>query len=263
MKKYLLIFSAAIVAFASCQGIDDPQKDEDDGRLKAIITFEDPTLDGGLNYWVNKIDNSEYDGSMLYSEDEYTWTDTFTGLSHTAQKANWGTEDKPYWGWDSGAAISNYVTNKKDANYTEQLSIYTSSINGGNGNSSKFAVYTGHDWGDNTLPEFTFEYPTIIMGMFVNNTAYALGYVNSSPIETGEYAEVVINAVKVDGSKVSSKFTLADNKSAVSSWTWWSLESLGEIVSFTFNVTGNIDNGYGFDYPAYFAFDDISVSVRK
>lgn len=266
MKKTLFIIAAAAAILASCTHDPIPE-----GYETRTLDFEDDSFSA-------LIDSPQYFGPLLYSQDEYSWSDGT--ISHTNRKADWG--EYGGWAWDSGAAISNY-TSKTYGDYKIQLSVATEAAKGGHDGSSNFAVWYGHDWGSGELPVFTVKNGCHVQlkEMYVNNTAYGLSNCYDEEgkciIADGQVISVELNATlerdfPMDGGiNVATKtvtFNLVDGPSKIiKEWSKWDLSGANldgfHLVSFYFNVTGNIEDSFGFSYPAYFAFDDLCYEIAN
>lgn len=257
-KSFLLAAAAIAVAASFLASCSKPENKPE--VQKHVLTFEG-------EYFDKLIDSQQYGGPLLYSEDSYKWN--FNFLSHECVKADWsGWGGAIPWGWDSGAAISNYTMDGYGT-YTEQLAVKTSEKNGGHNGSANFGVWYGYLNGYNTLPEFKF--PTDVNAklqeVYITNTAYALGncfdeHDNCIILDDQEvYAEITVTLLS--GATKSSRFYLVKGKDIVTDWTRWDLSSLcadESVVSFNFNVGGNIANEWGFSFPGYFAFDDLAFT---
>ena len=165
--------------------------------------------------------------------------------------------------------------------YETQLAVMTDAAKGGHNGSENFAVWTGHDWGSGGLPDIISDNLHVLglREMYVNNTAYGLSECYNAEgkcvITEGNQVYVEITALflrdmLMDGGKneliKKDRFYLVDGPSKiVKDWTRWDLSDFQvdgfHLISFTFNVDGNIENEYGFSFPAYFAFDDLSYLV--
>lgn len=51
----------------------------------------------------------------------------------------------------------------------------------------------------------------------------------------------------------------AEKDRMITTWTAWDLSSLGEVVEVKFDMTGDVENEYGFAMPTYYAIDDVTV----
>lgn len=263
MKKRLSLVAAVAAILSACTPDPIPTNSE-----TKTIDFEGESFSA-------LIDSPQYYGPLLYSAKDYTWSDGH--ISHTCEKADWGEYG---YGWNSGAAISNY-TSKVYGDNNLQLSVATTAEKGGHNGSSNFAVWYGHDWADAGLPEFSITKGERIKlkEMYVNNTAYGLSNCYDGEgkciIAEGQEIYVELHAnferdLPLDGGQNSAKktvkFSLVNGPaSIVKEWTKWDLSDVSmdgfHLVSFYFNVNGNIENSYGFSYPAYFAFDDLCYEV--
>ncbi|MCQ2145022.1 MAG: DUF4465 domain-containing protein [Bacteroidales bacterium] len=264
MKKTLLTLAAFAAIIVSCTPDEIP------------AVYETKTIDFEGAAFSALIDTPQYFGPLLYSENEYSWSDGI--ISHSNNKADWG--EYGGWAWDSGAAISNY-TSKTYGDYNIQLSVATDAAAGGHDGSSNFAVWFGHDWGTGGLPEFKVKSDERVnlKEMYVNNTAYGLSNCYDDEgnciITDGQEIHVELTAtlerdIPMDGGQnIATKkvsFKLVDGPSKiVKDWALWDLSEVYmdgfHLVSFSFNVDGNIEDSYGFYFPSYFAFDDLSYEV--
>ncbi len=266
MKKSIFAL-ADLAAITACSDIDTEE------GITITTGFEDA---GDSRYWAELIDSPQFGGSLIYSDMEYNWNGN--GFSHSLKKADWG---NGLFGWDSGAAISNYVGNGNE-DYTSQLAVRGSEGKAGNKGSANFAVWFGHDYesgassgsgsgsgsSSGNMAEFVLDREGELVDMYVCNTAYGLSScydeAGNCIIQEDEQVSIVLNAVKKDGTAARREFLLVNGPDCiVDRWTRWDLSGMGNIVSFSFNVTGNITNDYGFAFPAYFAFDDVRIRFKE
>lgn len=241
MKKYFYLLSAMLMmtaTFTSC-GDDDEVITEN----TKVLTFEG-------DKFTALIDNPQYGGALIYSADEYKWTDTGnTELSGECVKADW-TQWGLGYGWSNGVAISNYinadVANHSD--YTEQLTIPAS-----NG-SDNFAVV----WDNDSKLTFADGAAYVVKSMQVINTNQALASINA---KKGEGYKFTVTVTADNGA--SKEIVLAEGTEAVENWTTVDLSSLGKVKSLTFTFDGTDKSTYNgvtsLNTPKYVAIDNIVV----
>lgn len=240
MKKYFYLLSAMLMmtaTFTSC-GDDDDVITEN----TKVLTFEG-------DEFTALIDNPQYGGALIYSADEYKWTDTGnTELSGECLKADW-TQWGMGYGWSNGLAISNYVDNNTaNGDNNHQLAVPVS-----NG-SSNFAIV----FGDNSTLTFADGQSHVIKGMQVINTTYAL-YSSWGGIKAG-LGDGYKFAVTVTADNGATKeIVLAEDNTAIEDWTNVDLSSLGAVKSLTFTFNGTDSGDWGLNTPAYFAIDNVVV----
>ena len=234
MKKFLYLAMALCVGFAmtSC--------DDDDDVKTAILSFEG-------DEWTALIDNAQYGGTLIYSADEYKWTDSKTGLSSECTKDDWTMWGYGY-GWKNGIAISNYIDSdiENHADYHYQLSVPKS-----NG-SKNFAVV----WDNESKLTFADGKARVIKSMQVMNTTYAMGYLKNNMAEGYKFVVKATGMMK-ETETGSIDIVLAENTTAIENWKRIDLSKLGAVtsVAFTFEST---ESGT----PKYFAFDDVVVEME-
>lgn len=244
MKKFMslaAIAAATLLSFTACE------KDEDDKT--ATVDFEG-------EYWTALIDNPQSYGPLIYSKDEYKWTDAATTLSSECTKADW-TQWGLGYGWNNGIAISNYICNDSVASFDKQLSVPVS-----NG-SKNFAVV----WDDFSELAFSDGKNHVVKSMKVSPTTYSLRNVQKSCGE-GYYFRVVITGVPMVESKVDVKdnaksiaVDLAKGTNYMKDWETIDLSSLGAVNTLTFTFEGSDGNDWGLLTPKYVAIDDIVVEL--
>lgn len=242
MKKYLLMAAALFMGaamFTSCEK-DDDEKDE----KYATVTFEG-------EYFDKLIDNPQYGGALIYSGDEYSWTDEKTTLSSSCEKEDW-TMWNAGWGWKSGFAISNYVDNDPEAGYMKQLSVPVS-----NG-SKNFAVA----WDNGSALAFADGKAHLVKSMDVCLTTYTLNNIKKN-LGEGYYFRAVAEAIDANDQKQMLELVLASDNEAIDEWTTIDLAEFGPIKSVTFTFDGSDMSGYGggLATPKYFAIDNIVVKL--
>lgn len=112
MIKFMAFLMFGGLVLASCS--------EDNEDETITVNFEG-------DYYNALIDDAQYGGKLIYSGDEYKWTDKATSLSSEVVKADWSAWGMGY-GWDHGIAISNYI-NPQAESYKEQLAVSKASGN--------------------------------------------------------------------------------------------------------------------------------------
>lgn len=225
--------------FTSCQ--KDDEKNE-----PVVPEFKTYTVTFEGEYFSNLIDSVQYGGPLIYSADEYKWTDPKTTLSSTCEKADW-TQWGMGYGWNNGIAISNYV-DATASSFDKQLSVPVS-----NG-SQNFAVV----WDNNSVIAFADSTARVIKSMDVCLTTYTLRNIQQSWGEGYEF-KVVATATLADGSTKTTDIPLASGNNAIDSWKKVSLEQLGAVKSISFSFDGTDQGNYGLATPKYFAFDNVVV----
>ena len=252
---------------------------------------ETATVDFEGAYWSALIDNPQYGGTLIYgtSYDEttwtwsgaegYTWTDANTTLGFDGFPDAWGSRCFS----SGGEVISNYVVaDYTGASSSRQLEVPVAPRGGSN-----FVVHFGSDDPTQTskvdaapvYPRIRFadNSERIIKSIDVCLTNYVLNScVNGDgffgPI-TGSTA-LSIKAVGFDAKGVATKTStvvIIDGNDAEAykagtkkvAWRTWDLSALGAVNGIIFCVLGTEDcyGDYGFNAPAYFAYDNIVVET--
>lgn len=242
MKKYLLMAAALFMGaamFTSCSDDDDEPKEK-----VAVVNFEG-------EYFDQLIDDPQYGGALIYSADEYTWTDAKTTLSSSCEKEDW-TQWGMGYGWHNGIAISNYVDADETAGYQKQLSVPV-----GNG-SNNFAVV----WDNESAIAFADGSAHVLKSMDVCLTTYTYNNVKKNLGEGYEF-KAVATGTKADGTTSTLDIILAHGDKAVTNWTKVDLSALGAVTSVSFTFDGSDKSGYqgGLATPKYFAIDNIVVKL--
>lgn len=278
MKKAFRILSVAAIAalvFASCEK----------GPKTITIDFEG-------SYWDALIDNTQYGGTLLYGTtyDEanyawygaegYTWTDANTTLTFDGFPA---TNCRCYW--NGGEAISNYV----NASYTgaggdRQLEVPVAPKSGKN-----FVVHFGssdptHLSKFSTAPaysriRFTDNSEHVIKSIDICLTNYVLnscingdGYFG--PLSGDSYLSVKAVGYNAEGqaTKVATVKLITGNDAEAYKagskkvmWKTWDLSEMGAVNGIIFCISGSDDcyGEWGFNAPAYFAYDNIVVEMPE
>lgn len=259
------------------------------------LTFEDNDYVGGTanylgnttNYWSSLIDSPQYGGNLLYGENHgdtahvytsvnYQWYDKGNTFLRSELPTNWGTT--MYWG--GGHAISNYWDGNLDnGNYENQLAVYVPGTadngRGGHGHngSNNFCVHYGyHDnsgYSAENLPAWRFGdgNPRYIESMWINNTTYAVncmlnGNGLTDPLDPDSYLNIKAYGYNGNTLVYTKVFHLVDdNGNAITQWTEWNWrEGNRPVTRVEFNMESDVENDYGLSLPAYFAYDDVTVS---
>ena len=239
---------------------------------------ETATVDFEGAYWNALIDNPQYDETTwTWSGAEgYTWTDANTTLGFDGFPDAWGSRCFS----SGGEVISNYVVaDFTGASGSRQLEVPVAPRGGSN-----FVVHYGSTDPTSTKVDaapaysrirFADNSERIIKSIDVCLTNYVLnscingdGYFG--PI-TGSTA-LSIKAVGFDAKGVATKAStvvIIDGNDAEAykagtkkvAWRTWDLSALGAVNGVIFCVLGTEDcyGDYGFNAPAYFAYDNIVV----
>ncbi|MFI3299284.1 MAG: PL29 family lyase N-terminal domain-containing protein [Rikenellaceae bacterium] len=246
-----------------------------------VLTFEDEDYKGTGNYlgysnWSSLIDDPQYMGVLLYGESgwgasvAYEWNDENNTFLHSKVIESYGY----YAFWNGGHAISNYTLEDITlSGYGTQLSVpcvdAATSMGGYNG-SNNFCVHYGYI----DDQSWSTEYPAIsfsdgeartVLSMQVISTSMLAKYVvncngENEGISSDQYVNIV--AMGYNGNTATGEviFEIANGEDGfIAEWTQWDLSSLGDVTRIEFNMTGNVTGEYGFDAPAYFAYDNVTV----
>lgn len=227
MKRFLIIVSASLLGFAV-------------QAQEAVVDFEAAS-------WDALIDNPQYNGPLIYSANEYKWTDEATSLSSECVKADWSRWGMGY-GWDKGIAISNYV-DATATSFDKQLSVPVS-----NG-SRNFAVL----WENGSELTFADGKAHAIKCMDVINTSLTLYNIKK---ECGDGYYFKVKAIGHNGlSRKTVEIKLAEGENYIDAWTTIDLSALGQVKRVEFQFDGTNKNSAGLLTPKYFAFDNVKVEV--
>ena len=276
--KFLAVAALAAAFVCSC----DKEKQE-----KFI------TIDFEGSYWDALIDNPQYGGPLLYGNydaetwtwsgaEGYTWSDATTTLAFPGFPESWDSISYS----SGGEAISNYVdANYQDKGYMNQLEVPVAPKSGKN-----FVVHYGS--ADPTVQSkgivaITPQYPQIkfsdnqartiksidicLTNYLINSCLNGDGMFGPLSGDTAIYAKAV-GFDAAGNATLASTAKLIDaadaeayrNGSKKFSWMTWDLSPLGGVCGIIFAVTGTADcyGDYGFNAPAYFAFDNVVVSAQ-
>lgn len=250
------------------------------------------TLDFEGSSWDALIDNPQYGGALIYGTtyDEttwtwsgaegYSWSDGTSMLEFPGFPDNWGSRCFT----SGGEVISNYV----DANYTgkgymNQLEVPVAPKSGKN-----FVVHYGSNDPTATSKGFSTAplYPMIrfsdnqarmiksidicLTNYMINSCVNGDGMFGPISGETALYAKA-IGFDATGKATLSSTVKLIDGADASAykdgskkfAWKTWNLSDLGSVCGIIFAVTGTSDcyGEYGFNAPAYFAYDNVVVEM--
>ena len=287
MKHFHMILSLSAAAMCMptnnySQNAENATADTDD---LLILTFEDADFKGDLkkipylpdgvtasSYWTSLIDDKQYNGSQLYSEDDvpYIWYDQ----NNTDLSGGINEMYETYQFWNGGSAISNYVmATYIGASFTTQLSAYNpTGGKGGYNNSDNFLVCFGYQdesgFGMGGPAELTFRTadgePAYT---YINLSAYGL---NSALVGDGfnpvagpeDWVDITAEPLDANGNSLGTKARIrlidgADN--VTTQWKKWDLSGLGKCRKIRFNVESSMQGDYGLSFPAYFLLDNFAV----
>lgn len=273
MKKTFKIFSAAVAAsilLASCTK---------DSEKTVTVDFEDAAF-------AALIDSPQYGGSLLYGEMNpetyaynvnYTWVDAQSQLGFDGFPSSWGSVCFS----SGGEVISNYVVaDYAGAGYLRQLEVPAAPASGKN-----FAVHYGY--ADPTaegaaFPALIFKdkHAHMVMSFDVCPTSYLLNSaVNGDgffgPLGSSSKISVKVYGLDMNGKATGTPFEfdllfgseVESIKSGAKSIAWETvpLYVLGNVYGLAFQVCGTSDcyGDYGFNAPAYFAYDNIVIKVDE
>jgi len=279
MKKSLKILTVALavsMALAACS--------------KAPKTV---TLDFEGSYWDALVDSPQYGGPLTYGTyDEatwtwsgaegYSWSDGNTMLEFPGFVTSYGSTCFA----SGGEVISNYVSSEVEGKgYLNQLEVPVAPKSGKN-----FVVHYGS--ADPTVvdkivksAEYVYNYSMIRFSdgkartiksidvcptnYLLNSCIYGDGFFGPISGETAISVKVV--GMDASGSAKTTSFKLIDGADAEAykagtkkyEWVKWDLSVLGDVTAVVFAVYGTSDcyGDYGFNAPAYFAYDNVVVTA--
>lgn len=227
MIKFMAFLMFGGLVLASCSEVMEENT--------VTVTFEG-------EYFNKLIDDQQYGGQLIYSGDEYKWTDAATTLSSEVVKADWSQWGMGY-GWDHGIAISNYV-NPDAASYQEQLSVAKA-----NGN---FAVV----YDNNSTLTFADGKDHNISSIDLSPVAYAYNSMKKACGDGYEF-DVIMTFEKADGTKAEKIVALAKNNEVQDGFKTVALNVTAKSIVFTFDGTDK--SSYGLNTPKYVAIDNIVI----
>lgn len=234
MIKFMAFLMFGGLVLASCS-----EDDEEPAEKTVTVDFEG-------SYYDALIDNPQYNGPLIYSADEYKWTDEATSLTSYCEKDDWTAWGYGY-GWGNGCAISNYVDATASTN-EKQLSVPAS-------NGSKNFVVV---WEEGTSMSFADGKAHEIKSMQVINTSYALANIKKA---CGEGYYFCVTAVGYNGEDKTGQevIMLASGTTVMDTWTVVPMTNLGEVTRVVFYFEGSDQGKYGLATPKYFAFDNVVI----
>lgn len=271
----------AALAFTACSDDDNDNTGKkptmpggDDDVL--VLTFEDDDFKGGAaDYWTAHIDETEYNGPLLYGEEaaDYWFCDEGnTGLTYD------GFIDSGYGAafWSGGYAISNYWNETYEGiGYDRQLTVSTTKNPGpGADGSDNFMVV--NSW-RSTLEDansgYTATNPLYIEDaefepqyVYATNTSYVLdalhnGSGTATPATEASWFRLYAEGVKADGGKVYTYTDLCKGTDIEQEWVKFDLTPLGKIKELYFFLMGSDDlcGSFGLNTPGYAAVDNLAI----
>lgn len=228
------------VALVSCDNENEFDINEDGKEDKTVV------VDFEGSYYTMLVDEQQYNGPLIYSGDEYKWTDEKTSLTGELVKADWSQWGMGY-GWDHGFAISNYV-DKEASSYDAQLAVPVS-----NG-SQNFAVC----FDNGSEIHFADGEAHKVLSMQYCPNSYLM---NNELRNAGDGYEfkAIITMKHADESTTVRTVYLAKDKSVQQGWETIDLGDVEPWVSATFSFDGSDKGDWGLNTPKYIAIDNIVV----
>lgn len=250
------------------------------------------TLDFEGSAWDALIDNPQYGGPKIYGTlvdpdnyiwegaENYSWSDGNTMLEFPGFPDSWGSRTFSC----GGEVISNYV----DSDYNKKGSMNQLEVPVAPKSGKNFVVHFGSEdptakpKSSSTAPvypqiRFSDNQPRVIRSIDVCLTNYVInsclngdGYFGPISGETALYVKAVGFDAKGAATRAATATLIkgADVEAYKSGskkfeWVKWDLSELGEVCGIIFAVTGTSDcyGDFGFNAPAYFAYDNIVVEM--
>lgn len=276
MKKTIYFLASAVMALASVTACNKEYK-------KVTLGFEGA-------YWDALVDDPQYGGNLIYGTyneslwtwsgaEGYTWTDNATMLEFPGFPDVWGSRCYS----SGGEAISNYVSAEiKGKDYLKQLEVPVAPKQGKN-----FVVHYGEANPStraekSTAPAYSMIrfadlLPRTVKSIDICNTNYFLNaciYGNDmfGPVSGSTVLYAKAYGLDAAGNVVGiTDIQLIDAEDVKQyqegkkkyEWTKWDLSVLGSVSAIVFSVYGTADcyGDYGFNAPAYFAYDNVVVEM--
>jgi hypothetical protein len=249
-----------------------------------VITFESaqgylagPTEEGENCYEGYDSSSPNYDPNYPRY---YYYYDTATGLYMGLNPDAY--DPTQYNMWGGGICISRW-NNMATAGWTNQCSVYYDDGNGGYDGSETFAFHYGYKdesgYGVDARSYISFRDTSkrcTFNSFYVTNNTYAvlsMEYGDSfatRPLDEAhqDWFRLVIDGLDGNGVVTASDTVyLADFRTSsgapgiIKDWTYVDLSPLGSVNALRFDMQGSLDNGYGLATPAYFCFDDLTVTL--
>lgn len=198
------------------------------------------TIDFEGEYWNKLIDKEQYGGKLIYSADEYKWTDAASTLSSEVVKEDWGEYGI---GWKHGFAISNYV-NPDAKDFNEQLSVRKAQGN--------FAVA----FDNNSTLTFADGKEHEIVSIDLSPVAYAYNLMKKACGPDYSF-QVILTFEQADGKKIQSKIDIAKDEVVQEGFLKYLFGVKAKSIVFTFD--GSDKGEWGLNTPKYIAIDNIVV----
>ena len=250
------------------------------------------TLDFEGSAWDALIDNPQYGGPKIYGTlvdpdnyiwegaENYSWSDGNTMLEFPGFPDSWGSRTFS----SGGEVISNYV----DSDYNKKGSMNQLEVPVAPKSGKNFVVHYGSNdptakpKSSSTAPvypqiRFSDNQPRAIRSIDVCLTNYVInsclngdGYFGPISGETALYVKAVGFDAKGAATRAATATLIkgADVEAYKSGskkfeWVKWDLSELGEVCGIIFAVTGTSDcyGEFGFNAPAYFAYDNVVVEM--
>ena len=275
---------AVVLTFMSCQNDDDLFTFPAPGASPAGVSGGNPVMAGAgvsaANYLFTfenvtdpRVVAANAAGDNLYDGPFPGYKDTTTGVwfmpTHTSE-----------YGYASGGIAFSQFNDTTTAGYRNQCSVYydDGKGHGGHGGSTMFAVHYGYydpkGWDGRTIIRLADSTQTCVFDNFwvMNNTyaARAMKYGEGSKKFTyadRDWFRLVIDGLDKYGDVIGTiTVYLADFRETTSpgvmeQWTQVDLTPLDEVTAIRFDLQSSDTGGAGMNTPAYFCFDDLTVTL--
>ena len=213
--------------------------------------------------------NSKNTGPNHYyrptTDGDHNWTDGGAGFNMHVYTNSWGDT----WAGFTYSDVNDTTT----SGINNQYAVYGDGMDRSDG-----GVYTiGYvDNYNGVKPTISFGAPSLVNGLYVNNTTYAAldmknGSGFSKAFSTNDWFKLTAEGFDASSASLGTVdiyladftgYSDGDNKDdyMVTDWAWMDLSSLGSnVTSVAFTLTSSDTGAWGMNTPAYFAMDDVQA----
>ena len=212
-------------------------------------------------------------GAPIEYDENDVWADVYNNDEIIYSQEFMFTHTSSFAGYYNGFVASKTTVINASAGLDDQFGCMAKGGYAGEGTPYLVAYWDSYsETPESKTCEVYISAPYYAVGCYVCNSPYAYyaikeGSSYSAKFEQGDWFKLIAHGVNENAEETGTvEYYLADYQSENvdewtlnDSWEWVDLSSLGEVVEVKFDMTGDMENEYGFSMPTYYAIDDVTV----